>query len=53
MPNRQVTYRLLGELMEVQFSSVLLGKEVMSQSVTHIGHDWTCLVTRFPESFTE
>ena len=53
MPNRQVTYSLQGELMEVQFSSVLWGKEVMSESVTHVGHDWTCLFTHFSESFAE
>jgi len=53
MPNWQVTYRLLGELMEVQFVRVRLGKEIMSESVTHVGHDWTCLFTHFSESFTE
>ena len=41
MPYGQVTYGLLGELMEVQFLSVRLGKVVMNQSVTHFGHDQT------------
>jgi hypothetical protein len=41
MPNRQITYGLLSELMEVQFLSVRWGKEVINQSVTHFGHDQT------------
>ena len=41
MPYGQVTYGLLGELMEIQFLSVRLGKEVIKQSVTHFGHDQT------------
>ena len=49
--DRQIVDGVTSELVEFQFFLVEWGKEVMSESVTDIGHDQTCPSTHFPESW--
>ena len=50
MADRQIVDGLTSELVEFQFFLVKWGKDVMSESVTDIGHDQSCPSTRLPEN---
>ncbi len=45
--DRQIVDGVTSELVEFQFFLVKWGKEVMSESVTDIDHDQSCLDTHF------
>ncbi len=51
MTDRQIVDGLASELVEFQFFLAKWGKEVMSESVTDVGHDQSCPGTRFPENW--